>query len=413
MKIRPGNIFLNAVILLISFHGYSQRGGAVKFPLAGEPLLVTDTTHEHLFASYYGINSWSKNQRYITVLQTDVKYRIPLETDTATLGLVDLRTLKFIPLAKTTAWNLQQGCMAHWLATNPDSVIIYNDLRNGKFVSVIMNVFTKKEIKILPYPVAAVSPDGKEAVSFNFARLRITRADYGYGGNGQDPKADVAFPENDGIFLMNLQTGDTKLIVSFTQLKERVPAIKNNGIEYIGHVLFSRGGSSVFFLARSIPDWNTTSFTVNTDGSNLQPCFPDGWGGSHFDWLDDRQLMITAAYNAKQYGHILFTVGEKNYKRLGNGLLDYDGHGTFSPDRKWMVTDTYPTTNGREQNIFLMDMKSEAVLSLGRYPEPVEYKAGWRCDIHCRWSPNGDMIGFNSAHSGTRQVYIIKLAGYY
>ncbi|CAN5252028.1 hypothetical protein BH09BAC4_BH09BAC4_26830 [soil metagenome] len=397
-------------LLVNSLLASAQSPVTVNFPGVSKPVLLTDTSKGHLFASYYGINSWSKNERYVTVLETDVATRIPTASDTATLGLVDLKTRAFIPVAQTTAWNLQQGCMAHWLATNPDSVIIYNDYRRGKFVSVILNVFTRKEVKVLPYPVAAVSPNGKEAVSVNFARLRLTRADYGYDGTGQDAKAGVAFPDDDGVFLIDLQTGKSKLILSFAQLKDQVPAItKAGGIEYIGHILFSRGGSSLFFLARAIPDWNTTSFTMKTDGSHLQRCFPDKWGGSHFDWLTDTDLMITANYEGKQYGHILFTPGQKNYERLGNGLLDYDGHGTFSPDGRWMVTDTYPVADTRDQKIFLLDMKSQAALALGRYSSPAAYTSGWRCDIHCRWSPSGTMIGFNSAHSGTRQVYIMKL----
>ena len=399
------------LVCAIALDLFAQQPAKVVFPFVSGPVRVTDTAKAHLFASYYGINSWSKNERYITVLETSVTTHIPTAADTATLGLVDLTNNKFIPIAKTTAWNLQQGCMAHWLATNPDSVIIYNDCRQGKFIAVVLNVFTKKELRILPLPIAAVSPNGKEAVSFNFARLRITRADYGYDGNGQDAKAANAFPADDGIFLMNLETGASKMIVSFPQLKEQVPTIKGDGIEYIGHALFNRNGGTIFFLARAIPEWNTTAFTINKDGSHLQRCFPDGWGGSHFDWLNDRELMITANYEAKQYGHILFTPGEKNYKRLGNGLLDYDGHGTFSPDGKWMVTDTYPVTGTRDQKIFLLDMKSQAVLGLGRFPEPEAYTAGWRCDIHCRWSPKGDMIGFNSTHNGNRQVYIFKLSG--
>ena len=54
------------------------------------------------------------------------------------------------------------------------------------------------------------------------------------------------------------------------------------------------------------------------------------------------------------YVTFIFDV-DKNYYRLGKGLLDYDGHGTFSPDGKWMVTDTYPKNEMNEQKI-LMDM---------------------------------------------------------
>jgi hypothetical protein len=162
-----------------------QSGTTVVFPEIKEPVQVTKNDKEHFFASYYGINSFSMNERFVTVLETDLKYKLPDENEPATLGLVDLKTNEFAPLTETRAWNFQQGCMAHWLATSPDSLIIYNDIRKGKNVSVIMNVHTKKEIKIIPYPVAAVSPNGKEVVSINFSRLRLTRPDYGYGGSRQ------------------------------------------------------------------------------------------------------------------------------------------------------------------------------------------------------------------------------------
>ncbi|MFC2124041.1 hypothetical protein ACFLU5_04445 [Bacteroidota bacterium] len=381
----------------------------VHFPELSEPVQLVNNGKEHFYASYYGINSFSANQKYVTVLETDIKFRLPTESDPATLGLVDLVSMEFITLATTRAWNFQQGCMAHWLGTSPDSLIIYNDLRDGKFVSIIMNVHTKKEVKVFPYPVSAVAPNGKSAVSINFSRLRITRTDYGYGGEGQDAKPDVQFPEDDGIFILDLETGDIELIASIADVKELVPEVPEEGIEYFNHTLFSRGGTKIFWLARATPQRNTTAFTVNSDGTNLQRCFPDGWDGSHFDWLNDDELMITSRFEAKQYSHVLFTIGQKNYQRLGNGLLDYDGHGTFSPDGKWMVTDTYPNSAFREQKIYLMHMGTQAVLPFGKFVEPEEFSGHWRCDIHCRWSPNGDMIGFNSTHTGSRQAYLLKL----
>jgi len=408
----PKGLFIVIIsTLLIYSCKNTDKGVTVVFPKLNDPVQITKSDKEHLFASYYGINSWSKNQRYVTVLETDIKYKLPDENEPALLGLVDLKTNDFIPLTETRAWNFQQGCMAHWLAISPDSLIIYNDFRDGKYVSVIMNVFTKKEIKIIPYPVSAVSPNGKEAVSINFSRLRITRPDYGYGGNGQDPQADIPLPDNDGLFLINLETGESKLIVSLAQIKELIPPVKEGFIGWFNHTLFSRNGSKIFWLSRQMDDTRriTTSLTVNRDGTDLRRCFPDNWAGSHFDWLNDDELMVTANFEGKQYAHVLFTIGKDDYKRLGKGLLDYDGHGTFSPDQKWMVTDTYPSSGLREQKIYLMDMKTEAVISLGRFVQPQEFNGFWRCDIHCRWSPDGNMIGFNSTYSGSRQVYIIRL----
>jgi hypothetical protein len=409
-KLHP--LILGILAATISCNSPKQQGVTVVFPKISGPVQITDNNKEHLFASYYGINSFSKSERYVTVLETDIKFKLPDENEPATLGLVDLSTNHFIPLTQTRAWNFQQGCMAHWLATSPDSLIIFNDFRDGKYVSVIMNVHTKKELKTINFPVSAVSPNGDEALSINFSRLRLTRPDYGYGGGGQDAKEDIPLPVDDGLFIIDLGTGESKLLVSFQQIKDLIPPLAEGNIAWFNHTLFSRKGSKIFWLSRQMDNKTriTTSLTVKRDGTDLRRCFPDNWAGSHFDWLNDDELMITANWEGKQYAHVLFTVGKQDYKRLGNGLLDYDGHGTFSSDQKWMVTDSYPSGGMREQKIYLMDMKTEAVLPLGRYVQPPEFNGFWRCDIHCRWSPGGKMIGFNSTHTGTRQVYIFNLS---
>ena len=416
------NLFLICVLIVLFYSCNNSKSAneheSTIFPKISDAIQITDSSHEHFFASYFGINSFDKSERYATVLETDLRFKLPDNVnEPATLGLVDLETHEFIPLTKTRAWNFQQGCMAHWLGTSPDSLIIYNDYRDGRSVSVIMNVHTKKEIRMFPYPVGAVSEDGKKAVSLNFSRIRLTRPDYGYGGDGQDSQKDIALPKDDGIFLINLETGETKLLVSYYQVKDLVPPVGDSGLLWFNHTKFSKEGTKLFFFGRQKnkdDKWHhTTSFTINTDGTNLQRCFPADadWGGSHFDWLNDDELLVTANYQGKQYTHVLFTPGQQNYKRLGGGLLDYDGHPTFSPDKKWMVTDTYPSKLG-EQKIYLLNMETKAILPLGRFIEPDEYfgqEHFWRCDIHPRWSSKGDIIGFNSTHSGTRQAYIFRL----
>lgn len=406
--------FLAAILMTIAACNSSESGGMqVHFPKVTGPIQITSDDKEHLYASYYGITSFDASQRYAVVLQTDIRYRLPEVNEPALMGLVDLETHEFIPLAETRAWNFQQGNMAHWLAASPDSLIIYNDFREGKNVSVIMNVHTLEEIRVIPYPVSAVSPNGREAISINFSRLLEARPDYGYPGGGQDPGLDEALPMNDGLFIIDLETGNATLLVSYYDVKDALYFPLDDGdIAWFNHTYFSRDGSKIFWLARQTNGWRrTTSLLVNRDGTGLQRAFPEGWGGSHSEWLDGDRLMVTARYRSQQWAHILFTAGEQDYYRLGNGLIDgFDGHGTFSPDQRWMVTDTYSSRDDlREQKIFLMDMETEAAISLGRYHQPAEYRSYWDCDIHPRWSPNGDMIGFNSTHSGRRQAYLFRL----
>ena len=89
------------IIFFFSCDGrQSDCSGVVRFPKISGPVQITDNDKEHLFASYYGINSFNKAERYVTVLETDIKYKLPDENEPATLGLVDLKTKNSFPLQK-------------------------------------------------------------------------------------------------------------------------------------------------------------------------------------------------------------------------------------------------------------------------------------------------------------------------
>lgn len=393
---------------------------AGDFPVFSAPRAITSGPKEHLFASYYAVNAWSADGRYATVLATEMKSGLPTENDVAELGVVDAQdNNRFIPLTETRCWNFQEATMAHWLGTAPQTHFIYNDLVDGKFVSVIFDMATRQK-RVVPFPVSAVSADGKWAVSINYARLRLTRPDYGYGGNGQDAREAVTWPEDDGLWLVNLESGEARLIVTIASVRDRMPQVSDpKALAYFCHTVFSRDGGKIFWLARTVENlsgqkvvrkWETTSFVCNRDGSGVVRCFPDGWGGSHFNWLDGERLMVTAKYKDAVWSHVFFTPGKDDYVRLGKGVLDFDGHGVFSDDGKWMATDTYPDRLG-ERKLMVMRMADQAILPLGTYFVPEIYREQYsRCDLHPRWRPDGKMIGFNSVHEGTRQVYVVDVS---
>jgi len=137
------------------------HANAQAFPAFSTPRAITSGPKDHLFASYYAINAWSANQRYVTVLETDVKDRLPTEADAAALGVVDLQdNNRFIPLTTTRCWNFQEATMAHWLATSQDRHFLFNDLVDGRFVTVIFD-FQTRDRRIVPFPVSAVAPSGR------------------------------------------------------------------------------------------------------------------------------------------------------------------------------------------------------------------------------------------------------------
>lgn len=411
MKKRAGWCFVYTVMA-----GLAQAG---DFPAFSAPRAITSGPKDHLFASYYAINAWSADGRYATVLETEVKDRLPTEQDAAVLGVVDAQDgNRFIPLTETRCWNFQEATMAHWLGTAPQTQFIFNDWVDGRFVSVIYDMASRTR-RTVPFPVSAVSLDGRWAVSINYARLRLTRPDYGYGGNGQNARADTVWPEDDGLWLVDLASGEARLIVTIASVRDRMPAVKDpKALAYFCHTVFSRDGSKIFWLARTVENlvgqkvvrkWETTSFTCNRDGSGVRRCFPDGWGGSHFNWLDGDRLLVTAKFKDAVWSHVLFTPGKEDYTRLGRGLLDFDGHGVFSDDGRWMATDTYPDKLG-ERKLMVMRMADHAVLPLGAFFVPELYREQYsRCDLHPRWRPDGKMLAFNSVHEGSRQVYVVDV----
>jgi hypothetical protein len=393
--------------------------GAGDFPVFSKPRAITSGPKEHLFASYYAINAWSADGRYATVLETEIKSGLPTENDPAVLGVVDAReNNRFVPLTETRCWNFQEATMAHWLGTAPQTQFIFNDRVDGKFVSVVYDMAAKTRRVIGP-PVSAVSADGKWAVSINYARLRLTRPDYGYGGNGQDARAGTVWPEDDGLWLVNLETGEAKLIVSIASVRDRMPQVKDpKALAYFCHTVFSRDGSRIFWLARTVENlegqkvvrkWETTSFVCDRDGGNVVRCFPDGWGGSHFNWLPDGRMVVTAKWKDAFWSHVLFSPGKEDHVRLGGGLLDFDGHCVYSDDGKWMSTDSYWDKFG-DRKLAVMRASDQAILPLGTFFVPEIYREQYsRCDLHARWRPDGKMLGFNSVHEGTRQVYVIDV----
>ena len=367
------------------------------------------------------------------MLETDVNGRLPDVGERCTVGVVDVQDgNRFIPVATTACWNFQEAAMAHWL---DDDRMIFNDLRDGRFVAVILNWRTGEE-RLLPRPISAVSDDKTWAVSINYARLSLTRPDYGYAGDGQDAQGGVEWPENDGIWVEDLATGECRLILSIAQGRELMPPTKavpdkpGNPLAYYCHTVISKDGAKIFFLARSVDwydrkarqasFWHTTAFTINRDGTGLRRCFKDGWAGSHFNWAPDgsHKMLVTGVWQGDkderggdlryaECSQLEFEVGkEGQVRRIGAGILNRDWHCIYSPDGKFMSGDGYWDRN-HERPWVLVRLADGMTMPMGAFFVPKPYRSTyWRCDLHARYRGDGRQIAFNSVHEGSRQVYV-------
>jgi hypothetical protein len=406
--------------------GFSSVGLANVHPARTAIVKPVTFGPKHHFFGYYGISPWNRSGTYLLGLEVERQDSMPDEGEKASIGIIDTQTNKFQKIADTGAWNYQQGAMLHWNPLDPDVEIYFNDKIDNQIVTRKLNVHTGRE-SIMPRPINGLSHNGKYALSLDYGRLGRLRKVVGYSGvidkNANDPA-----PKDGGIWLMDMQTGKSTLVVSYHQVYDY---LKNRGVDFKGahmwfnHVVFNKTDTRFFFLARTpYPGEEhghdrreTGMFTVNIDGSQLFEAIPYGYDVSHFDWQDDKNIIATfknKAIGAENRSHYMFTDGSNNFTHLGEGRLDFDGHCVFAPDGTWIATDQKKTVEGGYfQSLHIYNIKTKEFNTLFTHDlKRLIFRTGdLRCDFHPRWNKTGDKICIDSIDQtdGTRQIHIVSL----
>ena len=106
---------------------------------------------------------------------------------------------------------------------------------------------------------------------------------------------------------------------------------------------------------------------------------------------------------------ILFQDMSEKQETIGKGLLNCDGHCSFSPDGNWFVTDTYPNNKG-DLSLLLYHWLTGKLYKVQDFFSPLILDNEIRCDLHPRWHHDGKRICVDSAHDGTRQMYELDVS---
>jgi hypothetical protein len=384
---------------------------------AGLPTIASitalTTPPKHHFVGYYGITPWNGSQSRLFCLEADFGDRLVQVGDRAAICLIDQANRSLKRIAQTSAWNLQQGAMLHWLPTAADRELLFNERIDGRLVSVIVDVESGKR-RMIDRPIAALSHDGKSAIGVNFDRLRAIRPVTGYAGG--DARPLVNRPMDDGLFAIDVTTGTSRLLVSVDACARLLapPERLNDQPLWLEHPIYSRDGARLFFIARGFDPMTkqliSVPLVVGSQSGKIRALVPT-WaadGASHFDWMDDRRVVVTRKDDGKWQHLLIDTDGVEPPRPLAPGVLTRDGHCTFSPDGRWMITDTYPDSK-RRQHLFVMDAKTAKAARLASFYAPPEYRGDWRCDLHPRWDRESRRICIDSTHEGIRQVYVVEL----
>ena len=377
-----------------------------------DPVRAVTRGPKHHFFGYYDKCPWNFSGSLLLAHEVTFNDRPPSGDDAATVGVVRLhdRGTPFVPLGVSRAWNWQQGAMLQWHPADPENLFLHNDCRDHRLVAVTRTC-DGREARTYDLPVYAVAPDGKSALSLNFARLHRHRPGYGYAGVG-DPWAAEHHPAGDGIRLLDLETGAHTLVVSLATLAQVSPSEDMAGVHHwVNHIQISPDGErfAFFHLWQAEPGaWHVRLFTARLDGSELS-CLLDSHVISHYDWLDGHRILVWTSIPALGNRFVLCDLATGSRTVIGDGVLTEDGHASFSPDRNWLLNDTYPDPF-QMRTLMLYRVRSGERVDIARLYSP---KSKWwgeiRCDLHPRWSRDGTQACIDSVHSGERQLHIVDI----
>ena len=380
---------------------------------------------KHHFFGYIGqcrTIPWNASGRYILGMEIDRIDRMPKPEEAATIILVDTQdNNRIIRIEKTNAWNPQQGTMFYWNPNAPETQFFFNDrdVETGKVFVVLYDIEKRKRVREYRYadtPIGngGVAADGSAWLGLNYGRMARLRLVTGYP-EALDWSREAIAPDNDGIFVVDLQTGKKRLLVSFKQLEKKVlewePGLVHTGL-FINHSLWNRDADRVYFYARAGWDGSmgarvNVPFSINIDGSGLTP--HKTFIGGHPEWAEGSKVIGSLRDKDGSKRQVLYDVDKQEIvEKWGNPEIfpNPEGDIALSPDGNWFVNGYKDDSS----NYYTVYRRSDGAYARSEGIDKGSYSGDIRIDPAPRWNRTNDAILVPGiADNGTRQMFVIQI----
>lgn len=367
---------------------------------------ITPDDNHHYFFGYYDLQPYDEQGKYHLAHRVKFADRLPKKEDICEVGVIEIATRKFIKVGETAAWNFQQGAFLNWFSEN---AIVYNAFVENVLCSVVKDL-SGNTLKVIPFPIASLSQDKKWGLSINFARIYAFRPGYGYA-EATDGYASENVPKNDGVYVVNMQSGEGTLLVSYADLVDAFPEKPYTDCKLvINHVTFNPSATKFIMLFRNFPEngvnKRTQLLVVGVDGTVKK--MTDYQINSHYSWKNDDEFMIWSLLEEGK-GIYFFDANTGNRTRLNNDVLDKDDiHCLFSPDNQSFIGDSYPYVDGY-RHIYKYDFIKGQVEDLIKIKHNEPTIGDIRCDLHARFHRDGRTVSFDAFFEEYRAIYQLRL----
>lgn len=385
---------------------------------------VRQVTHgpRHHFFGYIGHVQnvpWNESGRYIVGLRTTFQDHLPAPTEAADVVLLDAEDdYAVTQVDRSLAWNLQQGTMLYWNPEAAETQFFFNDRdpETGKVFTVLYDVEQRRRIhefrfEDTPFGNSGVSQAGGYFLGLNYGRLARLRKVTGYADAFDWTVGDSA-PDDDGIFKVDLATGEPELLVSYRQLAKLVqprhPDVHEKAL-FINHTLTSRDGELVYFFTRAkfgnLRDKINVPCSIRADGTGLT--MHETHIGGHPEWDTGHELIgrdgrKQAIYDVETK-QVVGTIGTPEL------FPNPEGDIALSPDGRWFVNGYRRGT----QNFYtILDRETGDYVKTGGFDHKGWTSGALRLDAAPCWNRTATQLlipGIADDEQRTRQMFLISI----
>lgn len=308
-------------------------------------------------------------------------------------------------VSETSSWNWQQGSRLFWF---DEHHIIHNVFDGSSIGTKILNI-VKEESQFITPSVYAFHQPTKKALGIDFKRLGHFDPAYGYP-NHAHLEPNTFNDKKDGIYSIDIENNLSRLIISFDHLKnfQKQKSMEKAG-HSVNHLQISPDGKRFIFIHRwYLADGRKFSRLIssNFNGEELFLLADDGMV-SHCNWKNNHEIVGWMKMKNENNAYFLLTDQTRSFKKLSPEFLNEDGHPSFSPCGKYLLTDTYPDRS-RMSHLLLLHIPDQKLTVLGSFYSPLNFVNTGRCDLHPRFSSK-HKITIDSVHQGFRQMYELDI----
>lgn len=336
--------------------------------------------------TYYDICPWSADQKFIVFSSADPKsltlqYGDNLASEKGQVYVMDTEKYELRKIADNAFFTTHTGAHPMW---HPVQKKVYYYQAPGRVG--VVDALTGRLERVMEGGIRQLSPDG-ELFAF--------------------PSNDARYSEGRGIYTMREDGSDVHRIAS----TEGLYALTPNKVKFevsemtIGNTKWTPDGQHmlVAMWVHSRPHLRRSLYVVSRDGSQKRWLT---YMGHHHSWSPDGKSVLYCGW--KEYTD----EGARGEPRLF--LVDFDGsnnrvvieeplggHPAMDPTGKMIVT-------WDEEGVILVRIDEQKVDRLASFGPGFDMShAGTH--PHCLWSPDGTQILYNSAQTGTSQLYLIPI----